>query len=364
MTRLRDVVVVGGGPAGLATAIAAAGRGLDVTVLERRAGPIDKACGEGILPAGVRALGALGVLPHLPPRDVSAIREMRWIEPDGEVARLGLPAPGALGVRRLALSAALRARARELRVEIVEDAEVTGHVREPGRIWAATRGGGAVAARLLVAADGLGSPVRQREGLERPVFTPARFGVRQHFAVPPWSDAVEIHFAQGAEAYVTPAGARRVGVAILFEREARGRFDVLLDRFPALARILEAAPVDSAVRGAGPFERAATARTADRLVLVGDAAGYLDAVTGEGLSLAFGCALDLAALLPDALARGASRDALAAYEAAWRRRFWPYVAWTRVMLGLARHPRVRRRIVALAAARPGAFERVVAAAVG
>ncbi|WP_408629685.1 NAD(P)/FAD-dependent oxidoreductase, partial [Anaeromyxobacter oryzisoli] len=103
---------------------------------------------------------------------------------------------------------------------------------------------------------------------------------------------------------------------------------------------------------------------ADRLVLLGDAAGYVDAVTGEGLSLAFGCALELADLLPAALARGASARALAGYERRWRRRFLPYAAWTRLVLGLSRHPALRRRVLALAAARPRALERVVAAAVG
>ncbi len=361
--RLRDAVVVGGGPAGLAFAIAAAGRGLDVTVLERRSGALDKACGEGLLPAGVRVLERLGALPRLSSADASPIREIRWIEASGAMARARLPPPGGIGIRRTALSAALRARARETGVELVSGAEVTGHVREDGRIVALVRGGG-VPARVLVAADGLGSPTRRREGLDLPAARRPRFGIRRHFAVPPWADAVEVHFGDGAEAYVTPAGARRVGIAILFESAEAATFERLLARFPALARLAAAAEPDSAVRGAGPFERRARARTADRLVLLGDAAGYVDAVTGDGLALAFACAEDLATLLPGAIALGATRDALGAYEAAWRRRFGPYAAWTRLMLGLARHPALRRRLLALAAARPWPFEKVVAAAVG
>jgi len=155
-----------------------------------------------------------------------------------------------------------------------------------------------------------------------------------------------------------------VGIAILFERTEAVSFERLLARFPALERLVAGAPHDSPARGAGPFDRRATARVADRLVLLGDAAGYVDAVTGDGLSLALGCAEDLAALLPDALARGATRDALRPYEAAWRRRFRPYAAWTRAVLTLARHPGVRRRVLALAASRPAPFERAVAAAVG
>jgi flavin-dependent dehydrogenase len=361
--RLRDAVVVGGGPAGLAFAISAAAIGLDVAVLERRAAPVDKACGEGLLPAGVRALERLGALHHLAPEDAAPIQEIRWIEPGREIAHLRLPPPGGLGIRRTALSAALAGRARELGVEVLPDVEVTGHRREADRIWAVSPGGD-VAGRVLVAADGLASPTRRREGLEAPARRRPRFGVRRHISVAPWADAVEVHFGEGAEAYVTPAGAHRVGIAILFEQGEGVRFESLIERFPALAGLVAAAEPGSAVRGAGPFDRRATSRVADRLVLLGDAAGYVDAVTGDGLALAFGCAQDLAAILPRALARGAGRDALRPYELAWRRRFRPYAAWTRAVLALARHPRVRRRVLALAAARPAPFERLVAAAVG
>jgi 2-polyprenyl-6-methoxyphenol hydroxylase-like FAD-dependent oxidoreductase len=360
--RVRDAVVVGGGPAGLAFAIAAAARGLDVTVVERRAGPVDKACGEGLLPAGVRALERLGVLPHLRREDSAPIREIRWLERTGEAAHLRLPPPGGLGVRRTALSAALLARARALGVELLEG-EVTGHRREGERILAISSAA-AVPARILVAADGLASPSRRREGLEGSAAPRARFGIRRHFALAPWAEAVEVHFGDGVEAYVTPAGARRVGVAFLFERWSAHGFDALLARFPALTRRVAGAAFDSAVRGAGPFDRRASSRTAHRLVLLGDAAGYVDAVTGDGLALAFGCAEDLAALLPAALARGATRAALRPYEVAWRRRFLPYAGYTRAMLALGRHPALRRRVLALAAARPAPFEKVVAAAVG
>lgn len=357
----RDAVVVGGGPAGLAFAIAAARRGLAVTVLEKRDRPVDKACGEGILPAGVRALSWLGVAGRIDPEHSAPIREIRWIE-RRDVARVRLPEPGGLGVRRIALSAALAARAREAGVELLQ-AEVQAHRRERDRIWALSTAGD-LAAKVLVAADGLGSQVRRREGLDLPAPGPARYGLRRHFAVPPWAEAVEVHFGPGAEAYVTPVGARRVGVAFLFERQGPVEYEALLARFPALARLLEGAPAITAPRGAGPLARRARARIADRLVLLGDAAGYLDAVTGEGLSLAFGCAQELAALLPDALRAGATREALAPYERAWRRRFVPYWAWTRLVLGLTRRPALRHRLLALAASRPEPFERAVRFAVG
>ncbi len=364
MSRIHDALVVGGGPAGLTFAAAAAARGLDVAVLERRSGPVDKACGEGILPAGVRALSALGVLPALSEADATPFHALRWLDPDGAEARLALPAPGGLGVRRTALSAALRDRARAAGAELVEGAEVITHLAGREEVRVGLAGGGERIARLLVGADGLASPTRRRAGLDRAVRGARRFGVRRHFARAAWSDAVEIHFGRGAEAYVTPCGAGRVGVAFLFEREAGGRFEDLLGRFPELRdRLLGAAP-DSELLGAGPLARAARAPVAHRLVLLGDAAGYVDAITGDGLSLALGGALDLAALLPEALARGATAAALEPYARAWRRRFRPYAAWTRLVLALARHPPLRRRAIGLAGSAPRPFERLVAAAVG
>ncbi|WP_059438588.1 NAD(P)/FAD-dependent oxidoreductase, partial [Anaeromyxobacter sp. PSR-1] len=248
--------------------------------------------------------------------------------------------------------------------ELREGAEVRDHRVLADRVRVALAGGAAAEARVLVAADGLGSPTRRRAGLERPVRAPERFGVRRHAEVPDAGDAVEVHFGDGVEAYVTPVGPRQVGVAFLFERGAARSFEALLGRFPALAARLDGAAFATPARGAGPLARAARARVADRLVLLGDAAGYLDAVTGEGLSLAFGCAIDLAALLPGALARGATAHDLAAYETAWRRRYGPYARWTRLVLALSRRPGLRRRLIALAAMAPRPFERAVAAAVG
>jgi flavin-dependent dehydrogenase len=181
------------------------------------------------------------------------------------------------------------------------------------------------------------------------------------------------------EAYLTPVGPGRVGLAFLFERdipfalsvgpqsgpESKGeRFDELLSLFPSLHSRFSHARPDSQILGAGPLARGARARVADRLVLLGDAAGYLDAVTGEGISLALGCAQDLAALLPDALRRGASAADLAGHERAWRSRYRVYAAWTRLVLLLARHPALRRGVLALAGAQRPVFERIVAAAVG
>ncbi|HZZ84042.1 MAG TPA: FAD-dependent oxidoreductase [Anaeromyxobacteraceae bacterium] len=360
---MKDLLVIGAGPAGLAAAIAAAQRGFSVEVLERRSLPADKACGEGILPRGLAALTALGVRPHLDPEGCAAIHSIRWLDASGARAEARLRGAGGLGVRRTALSAALLERARALGVAVHEGCEVRAHRRGPREV-VVDSSAGQRAGRLLVAADGLASPVRAREGWLLPGPARRRFGVRRHFARAAWSDAVEVHFADGAEAYVTPAGPGRVGVALLFEEEAPHAFEELLARFPALQDRLAGAPFDSAPAGAGPLEQRVSRTCADRLVLLGDAAGYADAITGEGLSLAFASALSLARELPAVLDGGATRAALRRHEREARARYRRYQAVTRLVLALSRRPPLRRRAIALLGASPHLFGALVHSAIG
>lgn len=362
--RVRDVVVAGGGPAGLAAGAEAARRGLDVLVLERRPLPVDKACGEGLLPRAVAALDALGVRPHLDPDGTAPFHALHWIQEDGSRAEARLPAPGGLGVRRLALSAALAARARELGAEVRDRTALLAHRREPDRVVCTLEGGDPVEARLLVAADGLGSPIREREGLSRPSPGRRRFGLRRHYAVRPWADAVEVHFEDGAEAYVTPSGPDRVGVAFLFEEGQAPDFDALLARFPRVGERVAGAPHDSTLAGSGPLARRTASRVLDRLVLVGDAGGYVDAITGEGLSLAFEEARLLGEVLPDAIARGARRDVLQGWERAVAARFRRYAVAARAVLAMARRPRLRRAALRRLEEHPEAFTALVARVVG
>lgn len=358
-----DVAIVGGGPAGLACAVEAARRGLSAVVLERRAMPCDKACGEGLMPAGVRAVERLGVRELLSPEDAWPFVGIRYVQEDGSSAEGRLPGGGGLGVRRIALVSALSQRARGLGAQLVDRVEVRRHLRTSRGVWIATSDG-PCEARVLVAADGLSSEMRHAEGLDVPSRGPRRFGMRRHFRVAPWSPFVEVHFAEDAEAYVAPVGGGRVGIAFLWDAARLAppvSFAALLGRFPALAERLAGAEPDSGVRGAGPLARGARALVKDRFVLLGDAAGYVDAITGEGLSLSLSAAETLGEILPDALARGATAESLRPYEEACRRRYRRYSWLARALVAISGRPALRRAVIHSLGRHPRVFDRILAA---
>jgi flavin-dependent dehydrogenase len=339
-----DALVVGAGPAGLATALELTRRGWRALVIERRAPPLDKACGEGIMPAGVRALAALGVDPGA--LRAAPFRGVRFFDGERELAGSFASGDG-LGVRRSVLAEALRERAARSGVPIQFACALEAFHERGGEVVAETSQG-ALRARFLIGADGLASRVREAAGLALPPGRSRRFGVRRHFHVAPWSEHVDVHWGDGVQAFVTPVAPDEVGVAFLW-CGAGGAYADRLAAFPELAARLAGAPCASQTRGAGPFWQRARARFAGRALLVGDAAGYTDAVTGEGITLA----LLGASALAHVLATGAP---LAHYETAWRRLTRAHRALALLLaLGIDR-PGARRAAFRALAGMPGAFQ--------
>jgi flavin-dependent dehydrogenase len=394
-----DVLVVGGGPVGLATAICCTRAGLSVTVAEPRGVPIDKACGEGVMPAALRRLASLGVDP-----DGHPLRGIRYLDASHRADALFRHGTGR-GVRRTTLHAALADRAAALGIPVLP-VRVTSFSQHPGCVSA-----GGVEARYLVAADGLhsairraleeepradrlprgvmseagpvsGKPLRDDDGARQSGRTaradPPRYGLRQHFRVVPWTDLVEVYWSPHAEAYVTPVANDLVGIGLLFAMPmhppARGAvppgvisavtgdpltvasarvgpFTKRLADFPALLDRLGGAAAASDVRGAGPMRQDVRRRVYGRVLLVGDASGYVDALTGEGI----GVGLAQAEVLADCLAAGRPGD----YERAWRRVCGPAWRFTAGLLWARNQPLLAERIVTAAQHLPWAFTTLV-----
>lgn len=334
-----DVIVAGSGPAGLGAAIHAAKSGLSVVVVDPHAGQsIDKACGEGIMPGGVEALSRIGVRPK--GRPFVGIRYALAGAPECE-AFGNFPIGMGLGVRRTTLSDALLDRA--------EKSGVRFHV---GNASSFTQGehdvrlADGLRSRWLIAADGLRSPIRRALNLELAPHHRPRFGLRRHYAMSPWSAHVEVYFANDAEAYVTPVADDMVGVAMLFTDASR-KYDALLEKFPELKARLSTAAVASSVRGAGPFEHRVDKRVVGNVLLIGDAAGYLDPLTGEGVALGLATAEAAVECLRD--------DDPNVYEDRYRAITRRYFAMTSALLRVVEHRSLHRTLIRTAHALPSAF---------
>jgi flavin-dependent dehydrogenase len=335
--RTVDLLVAGGGPAGLVTALHAARAGLDVEVWEPRPGAVDKACGEGLMPGALAGLLALGVDPA--GHDFRGIRYVAGSRSASADFRHG---PGR-GIRRTTLHESLTRAVLDAGARIVPRS-VGRLVQDDERVRVDD-----VAARHLVAADGLHSPVRRQLGLDLPRPRYARFGLRRHFALEPWSPYVEVHWAPRVEAYVTPVAPDLVGVAVL--ASAKAGYDDQLAALPGLRdRLADATPA-SDVRGAGPLRQGARCRVAGRVLLVGDAGGYVDALTGEGLALAFAQAEAAVAALVDGIPDRYERD--------WVRLTRRYRWLTGALLTGTRPQRARAALVPAARALPRVFDGAV-----
>lgn len=346
MGQTTDVFVVGGGPAGLAAAIAARRQGFDVVVADGAEPPIDKACGEGLMPDTLSALQDLGVT--INPAEGFAFRGVRFVGESAEVDA-GFPLGQGIGLRRPVLHQKMIEHALHLGVTLLWETSVTG-LSPDGVIVGGTK----IAARWIVGADGIRSRVRRWCGLEAPALTRPRYAFRRHYRVAPWTDCMEIHWGRNAQAYVTPVGHQDVCV-VLISRNPGVRSTSIAEHFPKLADHLasaEASPESGAVTLTCGFERVYR----DRVALIGDASGSVDAITGEGLCLSF----HQAAALADALDSGDLSD----YQAAHRRLARRPTLMGRLLLLLDSQPKLRHRAMRALAAHPDLFARLLAVHVG
>lgn len=348
MAENADVLVVGAGPAGLATAIAVRLKGLSVTVADSRKPPIEKACGEGLLPEGVAALSALGI--RLNSSVAFPIAGIRFCDATSSASAKLPHGAESFGLRRTVLHSLLVQRACDLGVSfrwgtrVSDCTETSAHLDSEHFNF-----------RWLVGADGQKSNVRKWAALGPRSVRSARFGFRRHFAIAPWSGFVEVHWGHRCQIYVTPTGSQEVCIALLTS-DPQMRIADALPQFPKLAASLnDAQPLTSELGAVTTLERSGKV-TRGTTALIGDASFTVDGITGQGLSLAFQQALHLS----DSIAA----ENLATYEMAHRKLVSAPARMARLLLFLARHDPARRITLRTFAKNPGLFTKLVSSHAG
>jgi flavin-dependent dehydrogenase len=333
----RDVVIVGGGPAGAALAIGLARRGRDVLVLERSPAWRWRACGVFTSPVAARGLARVGLTATELGRVARRIPAMRVETPAGTQFRLtygddGSSGSAAVGLDRSALDPLLLDRARAAGAEVRPGTSVRDVDVDRGRIGVVD--GGTIEGRVIVGADGIRSVVARSAGVDRKAFLPARTGLTFHVEEPGTHDPRDARMIVFDGGYVglapIPGGRVNVGIVVggraWAKRLRRDGAAAVVD--DVLARIPPATddPVDwrnarrcDPIEGAAPIGHRVRRRHGDRWLLIGDAAGFLDPFTGEGLHRA----LRSAALATDAIDAhlGGDSSALAGYDRAMSARF-------------------------------------------
>ncbi len=342
-----DVFVVGGGPAGLAAAIAARLKGFEVVVADGARPPIDKACGEGLMPDAAAALARLGV--RASSVESFAFRGIRFIDSSTR-AEANFPCASGVGVRRTLLHQILIDRAAEVGVRMLWGTRVTGFSSDRVAL-----DGQSLRYRWLIGADGQGSRVRGWAGLDRVRRESFRFGFRRHYVVAPWTDYMEIYWGSGAQMYVTPISPSEVCVALI-TRDSHLRMERALPQFPALCEKLAGARAATSERGAVSTSRVLRRVCRGRTALIGDASGSVDAVSGEGMALSFYQALALG----DALAA----DNLERYQVAYRQLTRRPYFMSRLLLLLDGSDWLRRRAIHALASDPEIFATMLATHIG
>jgi flavin-dependent dehydrogenase len=305
--------------------------------------PVDKACGEGMMPGTREALRDLGV--PLPAGVGHEFRGIRLVQNDAQV-EAEFPEGRGIGIRRTLLHEVLILEAEKCGVRMQWKTPVVGIRRSEVQL-----NGASVAARWIIGADGGQSRVRRWADLDASTVNCQRLANRRHYRVKPWSEFVEIYWARGVQVYVTPIGGEEVCIVSMGERGEDADFERVLEMLPRLRGRLRGAELCSKERGAATAMQSLARVWRGNLALVGDASGGVDAITGEGLRLAFRQALALA----EAMERGELSEYERVHRKLARRPLW----MGKVMLQLGRYDGLRKRAVRILAAQPELFGRVL-----
>jgi flavin-dependent dehydrogenase len=290
-----DVAVVGAGPAGAATALFAARRGLRVIVVDKQAFPRDKPCGEGLMPSGRPALRELGLEAVVLSGGAPPLQGIQFGRVEEPPVAVPFPAhdgeQAGLGIRRLTFDAQLaEALGHNSHIQFSPQTEARDVRRDSDGMSTVMTTTGELRARYVALADGLRSGLRHRLGWTVGPRPPHRYGIVGHWGmdapVDPW---VRITFDRGLEVYEGPVADNQRMVALLCYQDRMREFGGQLEsRYRTIAQAirpgLRQADLVGSVSAVGPFWYGAKT-VADRgIFLVGDAAGFTDPITAEGIA--------------------------------------------------------------------------------
>jgi menaquinone-9 beta-reductase len=350
-----DVFITGAGPAGLACAIASALQGLTVHVADAMEPPIDKACGEGLLPHALEALTSLGLdLTHnLGSSEAQPLHGIRFYGDHGATTEALFHTQGR-GIRRTILHQLLLDRAIALGVRFHWKNSVQGIEPTSNGIFIRTNQQ-PFHAHHLVGADGHHSRIAHWAGLTQSTTHSRRIGLRQHYAVAPWSSFVEVHWSPHGQAYVTPTSSHELCVAFVSQHKFESPAQAL-SLYPALSERLRHATPSGRPRGSITLGRTLRRVTTGNTALIGDASGSVDAITGEGLALCFRQAVALSLALKS--------NNLAAYQHAHRDIQRMPSLMSRSLLLMDRYPCLRDRTLRTFERNPKLFSRLLQMHIG
>jgi 2-polyprenyl-6-methoxyphenol hydroxylase-like FAD-dependent oxidoreductase len=366
---IKKILIVGGGPAGLMTALCLSQHSVEITVIEKQSWPLDKVCGEGIMPKGYDLLRKYGVSKQIQALSSRPFTGITYI--DSSVAEGHFFSGPGYVVRRTELSRALYESLKgKTNVTLIPTTELVSLYQDPTSVQVTLR---ALSNQhiicehrydLIIGCDGINSKVRKLADLEGPNLRKQnRIGARVHYQIAPWTTQVEVYWKDGIECYVAPVASDCVEFVFGWNQDKikikQGRCPELEKKlfsyFPELESKILGHHRLSKIEARGGFARSAKFPISGRVLLIGDANVFLDPITGEGLSMAFEQAHILSQSFANIMSKEGQRSFIDQIQSLKAR----YINMTNLALFLCEHPLIRRIAIRFLATFPLIFQHIL-----